>query len=114
MKNRRQLHLVADVGGTNVRFALAYARDAQPVPFEERTYAGADFVTLLVAIEHYLAEVGARPARAAIAVASPIDGDVVTMINRTWSFSRTELAHALGVQKLLVLNDFGAVAWAMP
>jgi glucokinase len=109
-----ELDLVADVGGTNARFALVDRRAGLPALAHERSLACAEFASLQHAIEHYLAGTGARPARAAIAVASPVTGDAIRLTNRAWSFSRRELEHALGLERLLVLNDFGAVAWAVP
>lgn len=106
--------LVADIGGTNARFALVdlgapvlELRDVQPLRC-------ADFASLQHACEHYLAGVGARPERAAIAVACPADRDEIRLTNRAWSFSRSELQRALGLRQLLMLNDFGAVAHAVP
>lgn len=108
------LDLVADIGGTNARFALTDRGDAAPVLREQRTLPCADFASLQHAAEHYLAAVGARPARAAIAVASPVTGDAIRLTNRAWSFSTAELRAALGLSRLTILNDFAAVAWAVP
>ena len=108
------LELLADVGGTNARFALV--DPAAPVPelLQPQVLHTADFASLQHAAEHYLAAVGAQPRRAAIAVASPVDVDEIRLTNRAWSFSRQELRHSLGLEALLVLNDFGAIAWAAP
>jgi glucokinase len=72
------------------------------------------FASLQHAAEHYLSTVGARPSRAAIAVASPVGGDEIRLTNRAWSFSRCELRQRLGLEALDTLNDFGAVAWSLP
>jgi glucokinase len=106
--------LIADIGGTNARFALADLRDRQPHLREQRSLANADFASLQHAAERYLELVGVRPRRAAIAVACPVTGDAIRLTNRAWSFSRAELERALGLERLLVINDFGAVAWAVP
>ncbi len=81
-----------------------------------RRCAAPTFASLQHACEHYLAAVGvgATPSRAAIAVASPVSADEIRLTNRAWSFSRTELEQSLGLDRLLMLNDFGAVAWAVP
>ena len=55
-----------------------------------------------------------RPDTAVLAVAAPIDGDRVALTNRAWSFSRMKLKHALKLKQLIVLNDFAAVAHALP
>ncbi|GAB6196169.1 glucokinase [Lysobacter xanthus] len=109
-----RLGLVADVGGTNARFALTDLDAPSPTLRDVQPLRCADFASLQHACEHYLATVGATPARAAIAVASPVNTDEIRLTNRAWSFSRAELEQALRLERLLMLNDFGAVAWAVP
>jgi glucokinase len=107
------LALVADIGGTNARFALTDPAAAEVTMQSARSLPNADFASLQHAIEHYLALVGAQPRRAAIAIASPVGADEIRLTNRAWSFSRSELQRALGLRQLTLLNDFGAVAWAV-
>lgn len=108
------LAMIADIGGTNARFALTDLTSAEPIMMQQRSLKNAEFASLQHAAEHYLAEVGQRPTRAAIAVASPVGSDEIRLTNRAWSFSRAELAKSLKLDSLLLLNDFGAVAWAVP
>jgi glucokinase len=110
----RTLALIADVGGTNARFALTDPATEAPEIIEPRALATADFASLQHAAEHYLTEVGANPDCAAIAVASPVHGEEIRLTNRAWSFTRGELKQALGLRRLSVINDFGAVSWAVP
>jgi glucokinase len=105
------LGLVADIGGTNVRFALADARGRLRAV---RTFTVGDFSDPAAAARAYLATVATRPRRAAFAVASPVLGDRVTLTNHPWSFSRRALLRALGVSELAVINDFQAIALALP
>jgi glucokinase len=79
-----------------------------------QTLPTAGFASLQHAARHYLQCVDAQPRRAAIAVASPVDADDIHLTNRAWSFKRGELQQALGLDDLLLLNDFGAVARAVP
>jgi len=104
--------LVADIGGTNARFALADIRAGHPRLSSVRSLPAADFASLQHAAEHYLADCGARPEAAAFAVACPVQGDDVHRINRAWAFSQRELQASLGLREQLVLNDFGAAALA--
>ena len=70
---------------------------------------------VMVSIEHYLAQLNApRPRAAAIAIANPITGDWVKMTNHVWEFSIEQTRKALGLEKLVVLNDFTALALALP
>lgn len=108
------LALVADIGGTNARFALTDLAAPRPVLRDARSLPNAAYASLQHALEHYLAGIGVHPRRAAIAVASPVNGDEVRLTNRAWSFSRGELQHTMGFDALHVINDFAAVACAVP
>ncbi|MDK2123953.1 glucokinase [Parachitinimonas caeni] len=104
--------LLADVGGTNVRFALVRSADA--AISDEHSFACADFASLLEAARHYLTKVGASPRWGAIGIATAISGDNVRMTNLGWQFSIAVLQQALGLSKLLVINDFTALALSLP
>jgi glucokinase len=110
----RNAALVADIGGTNARFALTDLGAPAPTLHEPMTLPASEYASLQHAIEHYLAQVGVQPRRGALAVASPADRDEIRLTNRAWSFSRSDLQRTLGFDELRVLNDFGAVAWAVP
>src|SRR5205085_4678665 len=66
------------------------------------------------AIEHFLQTTGARPLSGVMAIAGPIDGDNIALTNRAWRFRLSELAGAFGFSALEAINDFEAVAWAVP
>jgi glucokinase len=105
--------LLGDVGGTNARFAWQAQADA---PLSDVTgYRCADHATLQDAIALYLDghHLGA-PRGCGIAIANPITGDQVTMTNHHWSFSMSALQRALGAQRLVVVNDFTALALSLP
>ena len=107
-----KLGLLGDVGATNARFALLRPDGNMTAP---KSCSVANFPALAEAIEAYLAEEhGARPTHGALAVAAPIVGDAVSMINHPWSFSIAALRERLGLQELDVLNDFVANALAIP
>ena len=108
------LALIADIGGTNARFALCDPTAAVPALLESQSLRNAGFASLQHAAEHYLAAVGARPRRAAIALACPVGGDEIRLTNRAWSFNRHELRASLGLHELRLINDFGAIAQAVP
>ena len=110
----QKLALIGDIGGTNARFALADLTAEQPQILQERTYRDAEVGSLAEAGRRYLDATGAQPRHAALAVASPIEGDVITLTNRGWSFRRSELQAALGLDDLRLINDFAAIAWAAP
>lgn len=101
--------LIADIGGTNVRFALVAGAGE---PEHARTYACADFPGPAEAARAYLEAVapGADLRRAAFAVASPVTGDRVDLTNSAWSFSIKAVRKALAAENFDVVNDFTAVA----
>jgi glucokinase len=109
--------LVADIGGTNARFALATRAGSGALRFAQaQTRRVCDFDTLGAAAAHYLRELPAaeRPGRAVFAVASPVQGDAIAFTNSRWSFSIDALRRELALASLRVVNDFAAVAWALP
>jgi glucokinase len=103
--------LLADIGGSKSRFALANAagRPERILVIENDTVAD-----LEAAVARYLDETGARPRAATLAVAGPIDGEEVALTNRTWRFRRREFAKRFGLSELRVINDFEAIAYALP
>jgi len=105
--------LVGDVGATNARFGLV---SPEREVLHTRTHAVADHPTIADAITAYLSERAAlpMPRRGAIAIASAITGDRVAMTNHPWSFSISALKSQLGLDRLEVLNDFTALALALP
>jgi glucokinase len=113
------MDLVADIGGTNARFALA--RAGTNVLEAARTFAACDYPDLASAVHAYLAAVdlpaggGSRGLRsAAFAVAAPTRAARIEFTNSPWQFERDELQRALGLEQLIVLNDFEALALAVP
>jgi glucokinase len=111
--NGAETWLVADVGATNARFGLVSPKG---VVLHTRTLAVADHPTIGDSITAYLGERGAlpRPRQGAIAIASTITGDRVAMTNHPWSFSIAALKSQLGFDRLEVINDFTALALALP
>jgi glucokinase len=104
--------LVADIGGTFIRLAIA-EDGVLGVPQVRRT---AEYGGLEDAACAFLAGLptGTRPTQAVVAVAAPITGDTIRLTNTAWSFSRAAAKAALGLEELLVVNDFAATAMAIP
>lgn len=110
--NTPPLGLVGDVGATNARFALVRRDGSLACP---RSYVVSEYPSIFEAIEGFLSrEAPQRPTRAALAVASPINGDKVTLTNHPWSFSRESLRDSLRLERLRVINDFAANAISIP
>src|SRR5262249_35409164 len=104
--------LVADIGGRKRRFAPSPSGGAveRMLVIENDTVADLD-----AAVARYLEETGARPRAATLAVAGPCDGEEIALTNRaSWRLRRREFAKRFGFSQLRVLNDFEAIAWALP
>lgn len=105
--------LLADVGGTNARFAWA-AGPGAPIT-DVRVLPCADHARLQDAIRVYLDGLGRGvPELVAIAIANPITGDQVRMTNHVWQFSQTAVKAEFGFKHWRLLNDFTALALALP
>ena len=107
------MDLIADIGATTTRCALIDDKGHELAP---EIFENADFTGVAGALRVYLDHRRAsdRPTRAALAVAAPILGDEIQMINIGWRFSQRELKDALGLKRLQIVNDFAAIAWALP
>ncbi len=106
--------LIADIGGTNARFALVAPRSAEPL--QPLVLHCADYAGPAEAARSYLERVGVErpPRRAAFAIASPVLGDRIEMTNHAWRFSVAQVRDRLDLEQLEVVNDFIAVAMAVP
>ncbi|RNM12650.1 glucokinase [Nocardioides pocheonensis] len=107
------LGLVADIGGTNARFALADPRTR--LLSQELTLPTSSARRFVELVEDYLAKVGADSVDAAcFAIAGPVSGDRCTLTNAELDFSIEETKRDLGLSTLLVVNDFAAAARSIP
>lgn len=106
---------VADVGGTHARFALAEVEGGkvlslgEPVTF--RTAEHASFQTAWEAFGRH--ENIELPKALAIAFAGPVDGELLKLTNNPWVIRRALIKERLGVDRYVIVNDFGAVAYAV-
>ena len=104
--------LIADIGGTNARFALL---SPSGQIHQEIVLPCADYPDILSAITAYLTRIG-NPTidEAAMAIANPLTSDSVKMTNHNWAFSIAETRDALKLKKLTFKNDFTALAMSLP
>ena len=105
-----KMTLVADIGGTNARFALAEFGPNGIVVNDAQNFRAQDFETVRDAADAYLEAIADKPKAACFAVAGPVDGDEFTFTNSHWKFSREEIRTALSLDRFIVVNDFYALA----
>jgi glucokinase len=105
--------LLADIGATNLRFALLLSDGAIA---EEKHFRLADYETLADAITAYITPLppAEHPTAAALALAAPVLGDKIAMINAPWKFSLSALKRQFQWPELHAVNDFAANALAVP
>jgi glucokinase len=109
-----ELALVADIGGTNARFALA-PLGAPGHAIHEKHLAVNAYDSLAHAAEAYLKEnaPGGTIRFGMVAVASPATDDSIKLTNSAWHFSLDETRRELGFDALYAINDFAANSWAI-
>ena len=101
--------LVADIGGTNARFALIETPGGAPT--QVMWLKNADYPALQAALGDYLARTaGTHPRACCLAVAGPVTGDVFRFSNIAWEASQSALAKEFGFSSLRFVNDFEALA----
>ena len=107
--------VAVDIGGTHARFAMATVAGGKVVSLGAPTIMRtADHVSLQTAWQAFAAATGdPLPPAAAIAVASPIGGETISLTNNSWVLHPARLAETLGVDAVTLVNDFGAVAHAV-
>lgn len=107
--------LLADVGGTNVRFALADPTRAQPLLGDSiRRYRVADHASFTDAALTYLGDSGAAPRRGVFAFAGQIRGGEVQVTNHEWTVVRERVRGELALESLHLINDFAAMSLCVP
>lgn len=103
--------IVGDIGGTNARFALV---DSDGNIGQVSVLACKDFDGLAEAYASYCQQIDQRASRLAIAVASPVDEEIIRFTNNHWSFDKAQIRSELGLDECLLVNDFTAQALAVP
>lgn len=104
--------LIADIGGTNARFGIVDGGGTHDLMY----LSCADYDGPAEAAQHYMEKIGlrTRPVVGVMAVAGPVQDDLINFTNLHWSFRQSRLRADLDLQSLSVMNDFKAVALAIP
>ena len=110
MDKKQYSAVVADLGGTYIRIAQCHEDGLENLEI----YACSEFSGLESVLHHYFRRHALERAVLCLAVAGPVTQDLISMTNLDWSFSRTGLKDRLNLTELLVINDFKAVALAIP
>ena len=104
--------LIADIGGTNSRFALltedGTLTDLLTFPIAE----GSDFTAAVA--ERVIPAFASRPRSAVLALAGMIGGERVKIVNGGWYVEPRRLLETIGLDDVVLINDFEALALALP
>jgi glucokinase len=127
---KRIINLIADIGGTNIRLAQATAitdnsditknsdnSDIDGIEITDiETYQCKEFASLAEVVAHYIEikSIENRVINACFAIACPVDKDLISMTNLPWQFSQKELKQSLKLNTLSFINDYTAIAMAIP
>ena len=103
--------LVADIGGTNARFAISIDDIVSPETIQ--VLPCNNYENLEGAVQAYLGNQGVSVTEACMAFACPVSENI-KMTNNHWAFNRTEMQETLGLESFKVINDFTAQALALP
>ena len=103
--------LVGDIGGTNGRFALLTAKNAELISFP--TVRTADFPNIDDAIRGAIFAAPQPPKTAILAIAGPVNSDEIELTNCPWVIRPKVMMETLGFEEVIVLNDFEAQALAV-
>lgn len=106
--------LVGDVGGTNVRFAVARRENDRFAIDHYQKFEGDDFGSFNDALALYLSETGLAPKHACFAVAGPVENGEVVLTNRRWHMLAGEISHRFNISRVHLINDFAGMARAVP
>ncbi|MBU2870757.1 glucokinase [Colwellia sp. E2M01] len=125
---QKTIYLIADIGGTNIRLAQASSAidiatahsntDALPTIAINaiETYQCKAFASLAEVVAHYIdvKSLKGKVINACFAIACPVDEDLISMTNLPWQFSQQELKATLQLNALSFINDYTAIAMAIP
>ena len=108
-----ELNIIADIGGTNMRVAQV---DAHGNIADITIYACAEHESLSVVLTDFMTkhQLIGKKVNACLAIACPVDKDLIVMTNLPWQFSQSQLKAQLALNELILINDFTAIAHSIP
>lgn len=104
--------LIADIGGTNARFA--FATEGPHFFTHAQTFEAGDFAHVSDAVDVYLHSHDVDSLDAiCLAVAGPIRNEKVSFTNSNWSIDCADLRQHYGTEQTQLLNDWEAIAYSL-
>jgi glucokinase len=106
--------IAGDIGGTKTRLALVSPEDGPRKFVAIQEFHSADYKGLQPIVEAFLANTKAKASSACFDVAGPVIGGRAHLTNLPWDVEETTLATGLGLERVSLLNDLQAIAYAVP
>nr|WP_156453071.1 glucokinase [Pseudovibrio stylochi] len=105
--------LVADIGGTNARFAIVESANSEICHYGKVSTAAYESIEAAI-IDRVIATCPQKPRSAILAVAGPVTGDKIALTNAPWVIEPQKINRVLGLSAIAIVNDFEAQALALP
>jgi glucokinase len=110
--NSKRTVVAGDIGGTHMRFAIVDFDELRIDHYVQ--FLCSDFSSIEQGLAAYLKSVPTYPRRVSLAVAGPVDRDIVCMPNLPWETSVGEIRSVAQTDDVILLNDFEALALSLP
>jgi glucokinase len=106
--------LAGDIGGTKTHLAI-FSPEQGPHKFVvERIYPSGQYQNLEAIVQAFMTEVNLPVERAVFGVAGPVTSGQATITNLPWIIRASRLQEVLDVERVTLLNDLQAIAYAVP
>lgn len=105
--------LAGDIGGTHARLAYFQGGGPRPIPLHARVFPSREFGSLAEVVERFVAEETQSVTGACFGVAGPVQGGRARTPNLPWLVDSGDLAHVLGLEAVMLVNDLEASAHAL-
>lgn len=106
--------LAGDIGGTKTHLAVFSSDQGPRQPLADAIFPSAGYENLEAIVQEFLARVNMPIDRAVFGVAGPVVGNQATITNLPWVIRVMRLQEVLGIERVDLLNDLQAIAYAVP
>jgi len=106
--------LAGDVGGTKTNLAVFDSEVSMHDPLQEASFRSAAYESLEALVQEFLDQSQESFERAAFGVAGPVVGGIARITNLPWVMEEHHLERVLGIERVRLMNDLAAIAYAVP
>jgi len=106
--------LAGDIGGTKTQLAIFSLAEGPRRPVAEAIFPSADYTNLADMVREFITQTNLPVEYACFDVAGPVIGGRAQLTNLPWVIDSAALAAELNLQRVWLLNDLQATAYAVP